>query len=643
MSVLFGRWNTDGQPTSQDYLERVLAMLAPYGPDPCAVLSDASLALIHRPFHTTDESRRETQPHRSKSGAIVSWDGRLDNRRSLIDQLHGDISANSTDVEIVAAAFDRWATDCFAKFIGDWAVAIVDLRAHSAILAKDFVGTRHLYYGVEREQITWSTVLDPLVLLSEKSAQLNEEYLAGWFSFLPAAHLTPYENIHAVPPSSFVKLSSGERQTKKYWDFDSRHTIRYRTDAEYEDHFRIVFQDAVRRRLRCDSPILAELSGGMDSSSIVCVADSIIASESLGAPRIDTVSYYDDSEPNWNERPYFSKVEEKRGCVGCHIDVSVQDLPLSGSVNGAFPVTPGSTPGPASEITRKLMDCMSSRGNRVILSGIGGDEVTGGVPTPVPELQDLFATLQFQGLANRLKLWALQKRKPWFHVLIEAVRPFLPTEVLGLVKQRVPPPWLRRQFVERNRAAVQGYPRRVRLFGALPSFQENIATLEVLRRQVACESLSSMPLCERRYPFLDRDLLEFMYAIPREQLVRPGQRRSLMRRALAGSVPDEILNRKRKAFVSRRPITALSDEWPQSLGGNDRMVSASLGIVDLARFRESLLRVRQETHPPVVQLIRTFEIEHWLRDWQQWTRDRMYDGRVACAAESTLATAMRSA
>ena len=80
-------------------------------------------------------------------------------------------------------------------------------------------------------------------------------------------------------------------------------------------------REAVRRRLRSDSPILAELSGGMDSSSIVCMADTIIARGNAETPRLDTLSYYDDSEPNWNERPYFTKVEEKRGRTGCHIDV----------------------------------------------------------------------------------------------------------------------------------------------------------------------------------------------------------------------------------------------------------------------------------------------------------------------------------
>jgi asparagine synthase (glutamine-hydrolysing) len=550
------------------------------------------------------------------------WDGRLDNREELIHFLGGEVSATSTDLEIVAAAYERCDTNLFARLIGDWALSIWEPRAQSLLLAKDFVGTRHLYYSIETDHIAWSTVLDLLVLLSDAS-KLNEEYLAGWFSFLPAAHLTPYENIHSVPPSSFVRLGPNRPQVQKYWDFGPCHKIRYRTDAEYEDHFRVVFWEAVRRRLRCDTPILAELSGGMDSSSIVCVADSIAASEGLTAPRIDTVSYYDDSEPNWNEMRYFSKVEEKRGRIGCHIDVSAMDCPSSGFNGGDFPVTPRSRTGMALEAARELTACMSSGGNRVVLSGIGGDEVTGGVPTPIPELQDLLASFQFARLATQLKLWALQKRRPWLRMLIEIVRPFLPLGLVGVAAPKQPPNWLTGQFTERHRAALEGYPRRVRFLGALPSFQENIATLELLRKQLACESVPTGPPCERRYPFLDRDFSEFIYAIPREQLVRPGQRRSLMRRALVGTVPEEILHRKRKAFVSRRPIAVLSEEYSRLLAG-EAMVCASLGIIDDTRFREILQHVKQEMDVPAVMLIRTFEIEHWLREWRQWR-----DGRAS--------------
>src|SRR5437879_11452533 len=98
---------------------------------------------------------------------------------------------------------------------------------------------------------------------------------------------------------------------------------------------------------------------------------------------------------------------------------------------------------------------------------------------------------------------------------------------------------------------------------------------------------------EERYPYLDRGLLEFMFAIPREQLVRPTQRRSLMRRALVGIVPDEILNRKMKAFVARAPMVAISNDWAHFVAMTQNMLVSSLGIVDSERISDALQKVRR--------------------------------------------------
>ena len=321
----------------------------------------------------------------------ITWDGRLDNRAELISELRDSLTIDSTDVAIVATAYEKWGANCFAKLIGDWALSIWNPGNRSLILAKDPIGTRHLYYSFDNNQVTWSTILDPLVRLAGKTFALNEEYIAGWFSMFPAVHLTPCVGIHSVPPSSFVLLRPGKHAVSKYWDFDPEKKIRYRTDAEYEEHFRTVFAKAVQRKLRSDRPVLAELSGGRDSSSIVCMADTIVARGAADTPRLDTISYYDDSEPNWNERPYFTKVEEKRGRTGWHVNVGAQDPeeipapePPPESAHGRFVPTPGYD----GRTSPQFRMCMASQGNRVVLSGIGGDEVMGGVPTPAPELEE---------------------------------------------------------------------------------------------------------------------------------------------------------------------------------------------------------------------------------------------------------------
>jgi asparagine synthase (glutamine-hydrolysing) len=111
----------------------------------------------------------------------------------------------------------------------------------------------------------------------------------------------------------------------------------------------------------------------------------------VDTPRLDTVSCYDDSEPNWNEQPYFTKVEQRRGRRGWHIRAEHNGLDAQYDPE-RFAASPGSRR--SGNATKQFLACLASQGNRVVLSGTGGDEVLGGVPTPVPELADLLASGQ---------------------------------------------------------------------------------------------------------------------------------------------------------------------------------------------------------------------------------------------------------
>jgi len=627
MSVQFGRWNFEGQPPAPDYIEKVSTALAPYGPDSNESYSNGGINILYRAFHTTKESHHEKQPYISSSGAVITWDGRLDNRTDLISDLRDSLTVNSTDVAIVAASHEKWGQNCLGRLIGDWALSIWNPRERSVLLAKDPIGTKHLHYSFDEKQLTWSTILDPLVLFAGRTFEICEEYIAGWFAIMfPAAHLTPYVGIHSVSPSSFVLFRPGKHIVGKYWDFDPGKRIRYRTDAEYEEHFRSALGTAVQRRLRSDRPVLAELSGGMDSSSIVCMADTVIARSAAECPRLDTISWFDDScdhlEPDSNELHWISRVEQKRGEVGFHINTGAlrqQEAKEAGSRksfesefdNDRFTATPIAN-NSQSEFFKRCKAYVQSHGYRVTFSGIGGDEPTGGgVPTPTPELQDLLARVRFVTLARQLNAWAAKMRRPRLPLLWETVQGFFSARV-DQQKQMRPAPWLHPDFVRDNRATFCGHPFRVRLFGPLPSFQDHIDKLSGNRRFVAHCGLQPELLREVRYPYYDRDFLEFMYAICREQIVRLGQRRSLMKRALVGIVPDELLHRRRKTFVPPEHKKDSSMEWPSLAETGRYIIGSSVGIINSDRFSEALQKACNED-VPIESLRRTLTLEFWLR------------------------------
>ena len=175
-----------------------------------------------------------------------------------------------------------------------------------------------------------------------------------------------------------------------------------------------------------------------------------------------------------------------------------------------------------------------------------------------------------------------------------------------------------------------------KLHGPLPSVQENLHTLEDLRRQLASAPVQLSPARERRYPFLDRDLLEFLYNVPREQLVQPGRRRSLMRRALRGIVPEAVLERKRKAYVVRAPLISFHAEAARIREWTTDMVCCDIGAVDLKHFQQELAAASRGDDSHLWRLSRTLALESWLRDArvQSGLRLPIKYGRVGCTDTS---------
>jgi len=320
MSVQAGLWNFDGKPVEQEVLTKISESLAQYGPDGEKTYLNGEMGMLYRPFHTTSESKLDYQPYCFADRKVIMWDGRLDNRDELVSLLLNHLKSNHTDVDIAAAAFERWGTDCFAKLIGDWALTIWNAQEKRLFLARDYMGIRHLFFYQRGERMMWCNRLEGLALCGDQFT-LCDDYIAGYFAFHPDAHLTPYREIRSVPPGQFVQIHDGKTTVHSYWTFNTRLKTRYRTDAEYEEHYRWLFRQSLRRRLRTDSPILAELSGGLDSSSIVCMADDILLKEGAETPKVDTFSYYDFNEPGEDDFLHLTKIEEKRGRKGFHVNL----------------------------------------------------------------------------------------------------------------------------------------------------------------------------------------------------------------------------------------------------------------------------------------------------------------------------------
>lgn len=610
MSAQAGVWNFDQASASRESLARISETIAQYGPDGESAYFNGSIGILYRPFHTTKESRQERQPFVSQRGCVFTWDGRLDNRDKLIPQLQCDLNSEQTDLGIVVAAFERWGMECFRKLVGDWAIAVWNPSQKVLVLARDYIGVRQLYYHATSKRVIWCTNLASLAL-SGDSFSLDEEYVAGYLALYPEAHLTPYREIRAVPPGSFVSIRASGSTVRPYWTFNPRLKIRYKTDPEYEEHFRGVFRQAVRRRLRSDSPILADLSGGLDSSSVVCMADDILAQEGAEPPRLDTLSFYDAREPDGDERPYFTKIEEKRGRKGHHCDAGTEALSISSRLP-YFVSRPGDL-GHTRRVTEDFRrGLIKQQGYRVALSGIGGDEFLGGVPDPTFQLADLIQQCRLIELAKQLKAWCLVKRRPLIQLLGQTSVLLLPRRIRALLAPVEP--WIEPTFAKRQHIAARTLGPAAAFGFRLQSRRAFAQTVVLISCQQSCATDWSGQGAEWRFPYLDQDLIEFLLAVPATQLLRPGERRSLMRRALSQLVPKEVLERKSKAVTVRKALVAVQANWQTLEELLSSAASASLGFVNRTVFMRKLVQAKGGEAPQLVRLLRGIALELWLRD-----------------------------
>lgn len=639
MSVIFGICAPCDSIVDERTLLGFAGATERYGRDETALSIRGRIGMGFQAFHTHVRSRLERQPVVDPAGNMLVFDGRLDNYQELAARLGVDARA-TPDSELALEAFGKWGEGCFSCLIGDWSLALWSARDNTLRLARDHAGSRSLFYRIHGGQIRWSSYLEPF-FVDGTFPEADRGFLARFLAYQQANELTPFRGIGAVPAAHFLAIREGSTRLRPHWRPLAVARIAGRSNREYEERFVELFQQAVRRRTGSGCRILAELSGGMDSSSIICMADKTAGEDGSPQPQLDTVSYFDDSEPDWDERPYFEAVERFRNKKGIHIDRSrqipiFQPLILPDRVY-PYPGVDCASLDDAIRFEQRLGDGQY----RVLLSGIGGDELLGGVPTPLPELANHLRSGRFQRLLSSASRWCLLSRRPILSLLFETV-----VYTAGLYGVAPPagdqaPSWLNRRVLSDAGGAAHTHPAARDLFRALPSaiagtraWWKLIETLPHFYPQLVGHY-------EYRYPYLDRDLVEFLLAIPREQLVQPGRRRFLMRRALKTIVPDEILERKRKAFVWRAPLMNLlrARERIEELFTNPML--AEFGLIDrevfLGEFRRELAGERKW----IGHLIRTISMEVWLKSLAAQRERFCAAGAVENSGRAILPAVMR--
>jgi asparagine synthase (glutamine-hydrolysing) len=633
MSAIVGFFGLDGRPAETIDLERMVDVLSHRGPDGHAIWLEGAIGLGHRMLWTTPESLHEHQPLHSEDGTLtLVSDARIDNRKELIATLGLSRPSGSliTDAELILAAYQKWGKECPLRLIGDFAFAIWNKSRCELFCARDPIGVKSFYYHRQSDLFTFASEIKALFKISGVPRVLNEERVAELLVLVFEDQAsTFYREIYRLPAGHCMTVSALGLRLCRYWKWDPKHELILGSDAEYEEAFRELLTESVRCRLRSTFPVGATLSGGLDSSSITCIARECLRKEPLQT--LHTFSAIFPSLPEADlrcidERSYVQTVLAG-GDLVAH-EVRADHLNPIGGLEDILwyqddPLVPFNL-----YIHLGIYRSAREQGARVLLDGFDGDTA---VSHGYERLAELARTLRWSTLLK--EAWAVSRRSPdrsfspWKVLWGYALSPLVPEALQHLWKRirgQRHPLW------DRDSVIAEAFAQRVGLAARLRQLQSGTSNVFKSAQEAHRLSLESSLIAyaleladkaavahflEARYPFFDRRLLEFCLALPAEQKLRAGWSRFILRRAMQGILPPEIQWRTGKANLSPNFYRNLSAMGKETLGRvllEDRRVVEK--FVDMAALNKIYQRYTQyPSNSDAMTLFVTVGLAAWIR------------------------------
>lgn len=622
MSAILARINFDGAPIVRDAFCRAFEVMAPYGEDSSNTWMDGSVALGQHLLRFTPESCYEQQPHRWND-AVIAADARIDNRDEL--RLRFDLSpaeaAVTPDSHLILRAYRLWGEDCAAHLLGDFAFAIWDLRNKRLFCARDHIGARPLYYFHTPSTTVVATDLRALQAFPDVSCAIDEFEVASHLIWsMVTSKKTFFKEFHMVQPGQQISVSAAGLTQRTYWSAEDAPDVRYKTPVQYADHFRSILEVAIADRIRTDYPVGAHLSGGLDSSGIV-----VLANRHLKQHGRRLAMTYTWSPPKSEAYPSVRGDERDTIEALCR----QENLPCHYGTATGYDCRNFLARDMATEQTADLWEELpvlahaGERGIRVILSGWGGDEAATFAGRGY--LAYLLRRGRLLDLARitRRTAGVRRPRRTLRFLFRYVVTPLLPD---ALYNQVDPHYRTDRQSLYLHPVFAAQFPEAREQREAFGREIANPRRMQVrllesghLARRMATWAIWSSPhQVVHAYPLTDRRVLDFAIGLPPDMLYQQGTGRYLFRQALRDVLPplppkaDPVNERKRlDCWLACWRILAdevRAGEWSQS----------DVPWLDLNKLRAKLLAAPDEmTHDRLLEYI---ALTPAVRVWHLWQR-----------------------
>jgi asparagine synthase (glutamine-hydrolysing) len=518
--------------------------------------------------------------------AIVLFDGFVDNREELARLLAEPELARAPDAEVVLTAYRAWGRDFAARVIGEYAFALFDRRSQTLYAGRDALGIAQCFYSASATELRIASDLELLIRTMPDPPELDR---AGLIDLLAdcgySAHeKTVFRGIEQVDPATQLELRDGSVRKYRYWTPNPNAETRFRKTEEYGEALRAQLFDAVRARLRNPGAVLADLSGGLDSSAIASIAARL--NRAGEGPALYANCYFDPNDQVTDDRRWQQLVLEKHPLPVCELD------PITAAQMKQEDDEPWGAPGHRLQqggIVAASKRLAADRNIRVHLVGHMGDEVFCGNHFPPLYLAEWIRKRRFRAWAYGIAGELSKTERSLWNLLTVCTRGSLAAGADQHRGQNVSPRWLapgiKDDFAELVRARRIGGPRS---FEASAAREYHFRSIDMSARRISGLAFGLRQIV--RAPFAHRPLIELMLSIPWEQKVLPHEDRIIMREALRGILPEEIRTRRDKGQGRGTESVALEANRDHLRGLARGDYLAALGLVDPVLYRESCAR-----------------------------------------------------
>lgn len=559
-----------------------------------------------------DEQFRKGSLQHSDDWIAVS-DARLDNGIALAAQL----GCKNENDELLLHAYRRWGNDCVHHIQGEFAFVVWDPQKECLFLARDPFGVRPIYYSLTDSGFAFASQANALLELPDfvkaSSKSRIAEFLRG---SIPPVDQSSFLGISRLPAGFRAVVRNNRIKVKSYWSWTLPELFKG-SEQEMSDRLAFLFRQAVERRVPDVDPVAVTLSGGLDSSA---VAVTVAGLPRFQAELVPTYSIVFDSRPSLSERKFIECLLSVGGFKPHFYSAETEDPFLNFDRRlidhaGLF-LAPNIATG------SKLLEGLQP--GTVLLSGHGGDEVISHGYERFHDLAQAGHWLRFYREcfgANEGRALAALRVLLSYYVGYSHRHPQLRRLIIQLLSK----------WGSDSRFAVDGLlsdefreeatqPEAVQLDTSSCGRQRHLASLADPEQQYALEFLDrdgGIAGREVRFPFWDRDLIEFMLSVPADQKLRGGFNRSLMRRAMRGSLPEKVRLRRGKHDFSHHLALGLMSSEASSKTRFDRDAKILAQYLNLPYVQEVQCRISEspseQTSVDPQLLWRATAVAEWLQ------------------------------